>query len=405
MGIGMCERSQQHCAICPGRFQNHGLARDGEQPATKPYPMNSAPMLFIRSVLARDWQFLAVTLVSCAVAAIVATFQYSVYTSFVRTGAVVPHVLGGDFWVTASSVQCFDFPDPISEDYAGLLARFAPGAEFRRVVFGFATWRSPTGKRGNVAVVGVDGTDIPDDGFVADRSDLKRLNLIAQVSGRLQQASVSDTTLHLAATVDNLPTFLGAPYLIVPFERAHELLRLAPGSTSFLIGRLAAPAPNFDAAIRAASQQFPEVSMIRSKDFEANSSRYWQAKTGAGLAVLLAAVLAGLLMAILLANGVLRFIQRYHHDLVSLLGHGAGTREITQIVAGIASLIAGVTIAAAMGITPFIIRLVAPILPWTSFRFIDALVPMAGVLISLLIAMLASRRAISAYGPEAVFRG
>jgi hypothetical protein len=366
--------------------------------------MTSAPRLFIRTILARDGGFLAVTLLSCAVAAIVATFQYSVYTSFVRASAVVPRVLGGDFWVTAASVECFDFPDPVSEDYAGALAQYVPGATFRRVVFGFATWRSPTGRRGNVAVVGVDGTGLPDTGFAVDRSDLARLELVGRDDDTYRQASISDTTLHLARTVDTMPTFLGAPYIIVPFERGRELLRMDPGSTSFLIGNLNGQQQNLTAARHAAALRFPEVTLLASGDFQTTSSRYWQNKTGAGMAILLAALLAGMLMAILLANGVLRFIQRYHYDFVSLLGHGADQHDITLIVAGIASLIAAVTMLSALVVTPFMILAFRTLLPWASFNLFDALVPLGAVVASLGVALVAARRSIAAFGPEAVFR-
>ncbi len=364
----------------------------------------AAPRLFIRTVITRDGGFLAVTLLSCAVAAIVATFQYSVYTSFVRASAVVPRVLGGDFWVTAATVECFDFPDPVSEDYAAALARYVPGATFRRVVFGFATWRSPTGRRGNVAVVGVDGTGLPDSGFAVDQSDLLRLDLSGGVPDRYQQGSISDTTLHLARTVDTMPTFLGAPYVIVQFERGRELLRMDPSSTSFLIGNFAGHAKDMAVVQRDAARRFPEVTLLTARDFEASSARYWQKKTGAGMAILLAALLAGVLMAILLANGVLRFIQRYHHDFVSLLGHGADQRDITWIVAGIAGLIAAVTMVAALLITPVMIVSFRALLPWATFSLFDALVPMAGVVVSLGGAMLAARRSIAAFGPDVVFR-
>ena len=366
--------------------------------------MRSAPLLFVHTVLARDGRFLAVTLLSCAVAALVATFQYSVYTSFVRASGVVPRVLGGDIWVTAATVECFDFPDPLNEDYAAAVARFVPGVTFRRVAFGFATWRSPAGRRGNVAVVGVDGSGLPDDGFAADRTDLFRLDLVADRPALFQQGSISNTTLHLARTVDNVPTFLGAPYIILPFERARELLRMDPASTSFLIGDGASGTGDIAQAQRSAALAFPEVALTTASDFEASSSRYWQRKTGAGLAILLAAVLAGLLMAILLANGVLRFIQRYHQDFVSLLGHGANQRDISLIVAGIASIIAVITMAAALVSAPLMIAAFHPLLPWVAFNLADAMVPMAGVLVSLGIALFASRRAIAAFGPEAVFR-
>ena len=105
-----------------------------------------------------------------------------------------------------------------------------------------------------------------------------------------------------------------------------------------------------------------------------------------------------------MANGVLRFIQRYHQDFVSLLGHGADQRDITLIVAGIASLIATVTMVSALVVTPVMIVAFRGLLPWTTFNMVDALVPLAAVVVSLAVALIAARRSITAFGPEAVFR-
>lgn len=367
-------------------------------------PIPTAAVQFVRAVLARDGRFLTVTLSSCAVAAVVAMFQYSVYTSFLRASAVVPRMLGGDVWVTSATVESFDFPNHFNEDYAGALARYLPDARFRRVVFGFATWRSPAGRRGNVAVVGIDGSGLPDDGFAADRTDLARLDLVETDLAGPQFGSISDTTLHLARTVDSLPTFLGAPYVIVPFERARELLGMDPSSTSFLVGDLPGRKPDIAATRALASRAFPEVTLLSANEFAESSAAYWQRKTGAGMAILLAAVLAALLMAILLSNGVLRFIQRYHHDLVSLLGHGASQREITAIVAMIATLVAVVTSIAALVATPAMIALFRPLLPWVGFRLGDTLVPLLAVLAALGIALMSARRAIVAFAPDVVFR-
>jgi hypothetical protein len=366
--------------------------------------ISGATFLFVRTVLARDWRFLSVTLMSCAVAAIVATFQYSVFTSFLRAGAVIPRTVGADFWITARSVECFDFPVPFSEDYGAALARYVPGANFRRVVFGFAPWRSPEGKRGNVAIVGMDDSGLPDAGFAADRSDLARLDISADPA-RFVEASIADTTLFHARTVDNLPTFLGAPYVVVPFETGRRMLGMEPNSTSFLIGnRGSASLGDFDALRTRADKLFPEVSLVSAGDFETSSSLYWQKKTGAGAAILLAAILAALLMVILLANGIARFIQRYHQDLLSLLGHGASEREISSIIALVAMLIAAVTAIAALIITPLAVLSTRFMLPWVFFRLIEMWLPLLAILGALGFAILSSRRAISAYGPEAVFR-
>ncbi len=364
---------------------------------------NGAAWLFVRSVLLRDWRFLGVTLTSCAVAAIVATFQYSVYTSFVRTGAVVPRVLGGDFWVTSASVECFDFPVPFGEDYAETLARYVPGADFRRVVFGFATWRSPLGRRGNVAVVGVDGLDIPETGFVVERSDLARLDLKGDLSV-LQQGAISDTTASLQDVVDSLPTFLGAAYVLVPLERGRQMLHMDPNSVSFLIGNFRDTSPDLDAVGHAARADFPEVSLVSADHFVESSSLYWQRKTGAGNTTLVAAALATLLMAFLLANGLSRFIQRYDNDFVSLLGHGASEADISAIVVRVALIVAAVTLIATLVITPLMIGIAQFLFPWVTFNPREMGLPMLAILGSLGIAILSSRRAISAYGPEVVWR-
>jgi hypothetical protein len=241
-------------------------------------------ILFTRTVITRDWRFLSVTMTSCAVAAIVAMYQYSVFTSFLRAGAVIPRVVGADFWVTARSVECFDFPDPISEDYGATLARYVPGAHFRRVVFGFAPWRSPLGNSGNVAIVGIDDAGLPESGFAADRSDLARLDIPSKPA-RFIEASIADTTLHLSHTVDTLPTFLGAPYVLVPFEAGRRMLRMDPNSASFLIGNFgegdaasfARSLPRAPSSARKILKQAPRAigSARPGQGPRSSSRRYW----------------------------------------------------------------------------------------------------------------------------------
>lgn len=392
-------------AIALGRRREGGRLLNALMPRReRRASVASAHWLFVRIVVSRDWRFLTVTLVACAVAATVASFQYSVFTSFLRAGAVIPRAVGADFWIVARSVECFDFPNPISEDYARALARYVPHAQFRRVVFGFAPWRSPTGKRGNVAIVGVDASGLSDGEFAADQSDLKRLDIDPSVSA-VVEGSIADTTLQFSHSVSNLPTFLGAPYVLVSFDTGRRLLRMDPSSTSFLAGDFDGnDKPDVDELGYQASKSFPDVALVSGKAFERSSSRYWQTKTGAGAAILLAAVLAAVLMVILLSNGIGRFIQRYHQDLLSLLGHGASEREISMIVVMVALLIATVTLVAAMLFTPLAIALCRPLLPWVFFRLSDTILPILAIVAAIIAAILSSRRAVAAFGPEAVFR-
>ena len=368
----------------------------------------AAPFALVRAVVLRDWRSLQVTLIACAVAAVVTAFQYQVYTSFVRAGSVGPRFIGGSVWVSAGSIECFDFPGVIGEDYAGQLARYFPSSGVRRVAFGFTAWTSPSGRRGNVAVIGVDdargpdGALLADSAFLADHSDLTRLDLSR---GAGQLATLGGETMQLAGTTDRLPTFLGAPYVVTGFERARSLLRMDPSSTAFLV--FDAPggdAPALGTALRAAQARYPELTLRSEAEFAQSSSRYWQLKTGAGAAILLAAVLASLLMMILLANGVLRFLQRYAQDLLSMLGHGAGQREVWLVAAGIAVVVAVLTTAAMLVLTPLMIMAAQPLLPWVSFVASDTIAPAVAMLIALIAAIASAGSAVRQYGPEAVFR-
>ncbi|MEY2927487.1 MAG: hypothetical protein RL367_1964 [Pseudomonadota bacterium] len=355
-------------------------------------------------MITRDWAFLATTLVSCAVAAVVATFQYAVYTSFLITGAIVPHGIAADFWIKGDTVECFDFPTAIGEDYRETLARYVPGAHYRRVAFGFVPWRSPTGRLGNVAIVGVDDAQVTDTGFMVDHSDLNRLDIGAAASSAIV-GTIAYVTLHYEGAVDTLPMFLGAPYVLVSFETARHLLGADPSSVAYLAGNYTGHPPgDFDAIARDARARFPDIAMVTGPAFEASSSWYWHKKTGAGTAIFLGATLASLLTIILQTNGILRFVQRYNPDLLSLLGHGAAEGVILKIIGGVALCILVVTLVIALLVAPLAIWACKSVLPWVIFKPSDILAPLMVSLMSMTVAIVAARRALTAFGPEAVFR-
>jgi hypothetical protein len=377
----------------PGDLGWPGLVRPG--PASR---------FFVARILQRDPGFLLFTIGVCAIAATVACFQFAVFMSFLRAGSVIPRALGGDVWVVARGVECFDFPTPIGEDYDGVLVRYLPEATFRRVAFGFTPWRSPFGARSNVAIVGINRLQIGPNEFIVDRSDLRRLDLVGR-KGDVVEASVGDTTLRFAFPTDTLPTFLGAPYILADFETSRRLLGMSSTATSYLIANLPHGLPaDFDRRRAQAKREFPEVEILTTREFSAHSSAYWQRKTGAGTAILLAAILAGLLMVILLVNSIGRFVQKYQNDLISILGHGGDRGDILDILLLIAGLITTTTMAAALVLSPLAALIAHPFLPWVQFRLADMPTPLLAGLLGFGAAVVTARRAIAAHGPDAVFR-
>lgn len=357
--------------------------------------------LLFAAIIRHDLRSLAFNMFACGIAATVATFQFAVFTSFLAAGAAAPRMLAPAAWISDRGVACFDFPTLISQEYAGPLLSELPGARFTRVLIGFTGWLSPDGSRGNVAVIGTDDSGLAPRHFRADASDLARLQL---TPGR-SEASIGGISVQLAGTTGQLATFLGAPYVVVPFDLARMALGAPRDSVSFLAVRFDGSVPaDLAERLKRIEARFPEISARTGTDFEASSSRYWQNKTGAGAAILLAAVLAAMLMLILLINGVGRFVQRRQGDLVSMIGHGARPADIHLLLTAIAGFVTLSSLAQAFVLVPVADALSSHWLPWVHFKPVDLVFAVVMALACLAASAWSATRDIKGIPADAIFR-
>ncbi|OYU13871.1 MAG: hypothetical protein CFE37_13900 [Alphaproteobacteria bacterium PA4] len=357
--------------------------------------------LLLAAILKRDTLAFAFTLAACAIAGIVAAFQFAVFTSFLAAGSAPVRQIAADLWVTDRGVACFDMPTPTSEDFARQLRAEFPAAAMRRVVVGFTPWIAPDGGRSNVMLVGIEGSGLSPYGFAVDRSEQQRLGLAA--AG--QRASIGRTGVHYAGPITGLATFLGAPYAIMPFEAARDILGYGEGRVAYIAVNLG-PGPHPGLAERIARLQArnPEIAIRTGAEFAASSSAYWQEKTGAGAAILLAAVLASGLMILLLLNGVGRFVQRRQADFISLVGHGASPAQLARIVGGVAALLVAGSLLLTLAVCPLLDLVSQPWLPWVQFTGFNMAVAFALALLCFAAALVASLVELKRFPPHVVFR-
>lgn len=360
----------------------------------------AATWLMLRAIIRRDGRPLAGAVLTAGIAASVATYQFAVYNSFLRAGAAGPRHFAADVWISERSVECFDFPTPFPTDYDQLIRADLPGAHIRRLAFGFAPYVAPDGRRSSVALIGVDDTGLLPRGFLADRSDTRRLGL-----DRGREASLGGISFQHDGTVASFATFLGAPYVVTDFDAGRHAIGLPTGQASFLLVNFPDGAPDqLDARLQRLEQRWPELSARTAADFSWSSSFFWQAKTGAGAAILLAALLAALLMAMLLTNGTARFLQRRHSDLVSLVGHGAGPESLAGLVTGVALLIGLGALGTAAVLVPLAVAMGRPLLPWVAAGAGDALFALTMASLCTLLASIVGVRNVLKVSPDVIFR-
>lgn len=355
----------------------------------------------LAAIVKRDTTAFAFTLAACAIAGIVAAFQFAVFTSFLAAGAAPVRYISADLWVTDRGVACFDMATPTSENFARQLFREFPDAKLRRVVVGFTPWVSPDGSRSNVMLIGIDDSGLSSRAIMVDRSEQYRLGL-TRVG---QQASVGQTTVIYSGPTDGLATFLGAPYAIARLETARGILGYGPERVAYIAVNIGAMEPA-DVARRVARLQArnPEVSIRTSAEFAGSSSAYWQEKTGAGAAILLAAVLASGLMILLLLNGVGRFVQRRQSDFISLIGHGASPRQLAAILGGVAGMLVAGSLLLTLAICPVLDLVTQSLLPWVHFTFVNAGVALLLSLLCFGAALLAALVELRRFPAHVVFR-
>jgi hypothetical protein len=357
--------------------------------------------IFLSGVLRRDARALTFTIVGCTLSALVAAFQFAVFTSFLRVAHAVPDLIQASAWITGHRVAAFDFPFPVAQDYAGLAARCFPGASFSRVLFGFAPWVSPLGRRGNVAVVGFDGATVPPRSFVVDESDRERLDL---ADGR-RDAEVGGLSMRLLQTDDRLSSFLGAPYVVVSLRDAARALRAPPERASFIaVHARTASGRELDEQVACAREAFPEVSTMSSREFNASTAIYWLVKTGAGGAILIASVLAAILMLIILVNGVSRFAQRRHRDFMSALAVGADPRVVRNVLLVTGALISFGSTAIAVALLPVADASTDFLVPWVFVKGVDLLFALVVASLGALAGFLAALREARGLRVVDVFR-
>jgi len=201
--------------------------------------MLSPVNLLLSAVVRRDGRPLVFTVAGCAIAALIAIYQFTVLSSFLLAANAAPRHLDADVWVMARGVPAFDFPFPISADYRANLSRYFPGARARRVVSGFGLWNAPSGNKGNLAVVGVDDLNLARRSFIYGRSDSASLEdpqhdhpMLREIGGMRFDRGIS---------VDSLATFLGSPYVLMNLADARRALNARGDQVTFIAINLPAP--------------------------------------------------------------------------------------------------------------------------------------------------------------------
>ena len=354
------------------------------------------------------------TVLGVSFAAFLMVFQGSLLAGFLQAASRFIDASDFDIWITARGVQAFEFGATL-EARVQELASGVPGVvETGRACMAFATYRKPNGKQQVVALVGADPNlgrrfpvpelterpeDVSPESVIYDESDRSVLETVSLPT----RVEINGHRANIDHEIRGFGGFLGVPALFTSYRNAARDLNLDSNEGMYIVARVGKQYSVAEVQ-RQLRQRLPEVDVLTREEFARKSRMYWVIKTGAGSAILTAAVLGFLIGLVVVSQTIFANTMENLEEYATLKALGA-TRGFVARVVIMESLICGVggTILGLIAVIPTM-RYARSLIPWINT---PSWLPVIVMVLSLLmcsLASMASVRSSLSVDPGRVFR-
>jgi putative ABC transport system permease protein len=334
---------------------------------------------------------------------------------FLRAASRLIDASDSDIWITARGVQAFEF-GTILESRVREMAAGVPGVvETGRVCMAFAVYRTPNGTQQVVALVGADPNvgkrfpvpNVPEsvtgetspEAVLYDVSDRKQM----EVSSLPAEVEINRHRASIEREIEGYGAFLGVPFLFTSYRNATRYMGFGPDDAMYILLRVGNGYPVSDVQ-QDLRQRLPEVDVLTQSEFAHNSRMYWTMKTGAGGAILTAAVLAFLIGLVVVSQTIYANTMENIEEYATLKALGASQAFVARIVLSQA-LICGV-LGSILGLLAAIptIGYAKSLIPWIYAPWWLPPVMVVPSLVMCSLASIASVRSALTVEPGRVFR-
>jgi putative ABC transport system permease protein len=317
--------------------------------------------------LVHDKVRLAVTLTGIVFAVVLIVVELGLFLGFTTATSSLIDRSQADIWITAPRVPYIEQGVPFSErKLATVLA--TPGvADASKYISRFTQWKRPDGRQESVQIVGTDlasglgapwnlvhGTldDLrkPDAVFVdeiyRDKLGVDRIGQVVEIRGR--RARVAGFTRGIRA-------FTTSPYVFTTFKNAQDYADLGEDQTLYILVK-AAPGADIESVRRALASRLTDVDVVTNGEFSRMTQVYWMFTTGAGIAVLLAALLGLVVGVVVVAQTIYATTVDHIREYGTLKAMGATNRYLYGVIVLQAVISAVIGYGLGMVVSVFVVR-------------------------------------------------
>lgn len=281
------------------------------------------------------------TSLGVAFAVFLMIFQGSLLIGFLRAAAKIIDVTESDLWIAPRGVVCFDFAATLDSRFRGIAQGISGVESVSPISVNFVAYQMPDGQHRIVVLVGADpavGLRFPlpylphsqrslePEAILIDQTNAREL----EVSQIPSDVEINGLRAHIAGIVRGFSSFLGSPYAFASYEDAARYSRIG-ARVAYLTIRVA-KGYDVNSVKNELAAELPEVDVWTHAQFERRSQVYWVGQTGAGAAILTAAVLAFLIGLVLVSQTIYATTMEHLDEFATLKAMGASKSFVVRIV-------------------------------------------------------------------------
>jgi putative ABC transport system permease protein len=296
-----------------------------------------------RRNLFHDKVRLTVTLTGIVFAVVLIVVELGLFVGFtVTTSNLIDHA-GADLWVSSPKVPYVEMGVPFSERKLNQV-RAVPGVvDAQKLISQWTQWKLHDGAQESVQIIGFD----PDsplgspwnlvEGRVEDLKDPDAVildELYKQKLGVTRIGEVFEVRGHRARVVGftrGIRSFTTSPYVFATFKHAEDFAGMRGDKTTYILVKVA-PSASVQQVKRNILSSVKDVDVYTTKQFSDMTRFYWMFTTGAGVAVLIAAVLGLVVGFVVVAQTIYATTVDHIREFGTLKAMGAPNSYVYKVI-------------------------------------------------------------------------
>jgi putative ABC transport system permease protein len=310
---------------------------------------------------------LTVTLTGIVFAIVLIVVQIGLFIGFTSATSNVIEHSGADLWIGAKGLAYLEQAAPFSERKLQQV-RSTPGvATAEKYILTFGRWQRPDGRKESIVLVGLN-PDLPLGGpwnLTAGRvRDLKSADAIIVdelyrrklgVTQLGQVVEINGRRARIVGFTQGIRSFTTSPYVFASFKNAQTFAGIGEDRAFYLLVK-ASPGAEIHKLRSDLGVRLRDVDIYSTGEFSRMTQFYWMFTTGAGIAVLLAALLGLIVGIVIVAQTIYATTMDHLREFGTLKAMGASNGYIYRVIVQQAALSAVMGYVLGMVASVFIVR-------------------------------------------------